>query len=178
MAVWNVINHTELSSGNATLIDWTSISSSYDNLFVDLSVRGDNSGKIVSYYVQFNGETSSTNYSYTNFYLTGTTVGVEKYTNQATVAAYPRMVAGTGTANMFSGFQMWVPNYSNTSHFKPILATNPAASNSATSGEFYYYEIAGMWANTDAVDQITITASSDDFVQYSSATLYGINGAA
>tara|TARA_R100000781_G_scaffold111166_1_gene77434 strand:- start:402 stop:938 length:537 start_codon:yes stop_codon:yes gene_type:complete len=178
MAVWNVINHTELSSANATLIDWTSIPASYDHLCVILSPRGDNSGTIVSYKVQLNGETSATNYSYINFYYQGSSVQNEQYTNQATISAYPRMPAAAAGADCFGTLQMWIPNYAYTSGGKQVLTMNSAQNTSTSTNAFYMYYVAGNWNNTAAINQITITASSDDFVQYSSATLYGINGAA
>ena len=178
MAVWNVINHTELSSGNATLIDWTSISASYDHLCVVASPRGDNSGTIVSYKVQLNGETAATNYSYRNFYYQGSAVQYEAVSGtQATVAAYPRMPAAAAGADSFGMLQMWIPNYANTTNFKQVITVNGCPNTSTSANHFYMYYIAGLWSNAAAVDQITITASSDDFVQYSSATLYGINGA-
>ena len=66
MAVWNVINHTELSSGNATLIDWTSIPASYDHLYGLLSIRSDGSAEQQAWKCQLNGV--ATNFSYTNIY--------------------------------------------------------------------------------------------------------------
>ena len=36
----------------------------------------------------------------------------------------------------------------------------------------------GLWSDTSAIDRIKIFQGSDDFVQYSSVTIYGINGAA
>ena len=177
MAAFTVIDHTEIGSGGAASWTKSSIPSTYDHLYAVLSPRGDYSGSIVSYRVQLNGETAATNYSYTNFYTQGVgSVSVEHSTSQPTVAAYPRMPAATATANTFGSTTMWIPNYANTANFKQALTMNVAENNSTAS--WYMYVISGLWSNTDAIDQITITpSSSSNFVQYSTFTLYGITGA-
>tara|TARA_R110000824_G_scaffold380456_1_gene572866 strand:- start:308 stop:526 length:219 start_codon:yes stop_codon:yes gene_type:complete len=72
---------------------------------------------------------------------------------------------------------MWIPNYANTANFKQALTLNAAENASTATSAWYLYVIAGLWSNTDAIDRITITASSGNFVQYSTFTLYGVTGA-
>jgi len=180
MAVWNVINHTELGSDGATLVDWTSISSSYDHLIAMLSTRADSTAIGESFKVQLNGDTSATDYSYTNMYGDGTTtIQQENQTGQATVSAYPRMLGtGDGLTNNFSGTRIYFFDYSNTDKFKSVLTENCAPSKTTGAGQGYIYLNSGLWADTSAINQITITASSNDFESGSTATLYGINGVA
>ena len=177
MAAFTVINHTELGAGAAELVDVTSIPSSYDHLYAVLSPRGDDAGTIVSFRVQLNGETANTNYSYTNFYTQSATISEEQSTTQPTVAAYPRMPAASATADTFGSTTMWIPNYANTVNFKQALTMNAAENASTSTSAFYLYVIAGLWSNQAAIDRITITASSGNFVQYSTFTLYGVTGA-
>jgi hypothetical protein len=177
MAVWNVIDHTELGGVNAELVDWTSISSSYDHLYVIASAGSNTSANTQSYTVQLNGETAVTNYSHTGFNYNGSMANVQS-TTDACVAGLPRMSAAFVATDSFSCFEMWLPNYSNTDHFKPAIVKNTAPNTTTSSTTFYLQLNAGLWSNTAAIDQITLTASADSFLQYSSATLYGINGAA
>ena len=180
MAVWNVINHTELSSANATLIDWTSIPASYDHLYGLLSIRSDASAEQQAWKCQLNGV--ATNFSYTNIYasISGSSVAAEQQTTgaQPTFMAYPRMPADqAGAQNYWGATEFWIPNYANTDTFKTCIVNNGSPSDSNTTGHWYFYTIAGMWAQTAAINQITIsTTTGDDFKQYSTATLYGING--
>ena len=77
MAVWNVIDHTELS-GNATSIEFTGISGSYDHLCLKASLRVDSSGQYWQYgKLQLGNGSADTgsNYSMTALYSSNT--GIE-----------------------------------------------------------------------------------------------------
>ena len=176
MAVFTVINRTELGSTNATLVDMTSISSAYDHLYVVTSARGSASEPMSSYKVQFNNDSGTTNYDYVNYYTQqhNGSVSVERNGSQPTVAAYPRMPGATNTASAFNNFTMWVPNYASTSNFKTVVINNGAGGLTTSTNEWYVYYIAGMWSSTAAINRITIVGSSSSFAQYSSFTLYGV----
>ncbi len=64
MAVWNVVNHQELSSGAAT-VTHGSIAGSYDHLYGVISARSDQSAYYTGMMIQFNNDTGS-NYSFTD----------------------------------------------------------------------------------------------------------------
>ena len=178
MACWNLIEHKELG-GTASTVSFTSIAASYDHLLLLSSARCDHSGTNNSYKFQLNGETAATNYSYTELNASTSTPTSSQYTTEATAGGYVRVPAATATADTFSVTKFWIPNYANTSNFKQVLTQNTMPNASTTNNEWYVKIVAGLWANTDAVDEITLgPLGSGDFVQYSTFTLYGINGAA
>ena len=177
MAAFTVIDHTELGAAAST-VSFTSIASSYDHLMLLSSARCDHSGANNSYKFQLNGETAATNYSYTDLFAATSTPASERYTSEATAAGYVRVPGATATADTFSVTKFWIPNYANTANFKQVLTLNTQENASTTDNEWNLKMVAGLWSNTDAIDEITLgPLGSGDFVQYSTFTLYGITGA-
>jgi hypothetical protein len=74
------------------------------------------------------------------------------------------------TASVFSSGEMCIPNYTGSSY--KSFSTDSVQENNATLSRLVL--VAGLWSDTAAVTSITLTAAAGLFVQYSSATLYGI----
>ncbi len=175
MAVWNVIGHTELGA-SATSVSFTSISASYDHLVLLSSARSDDAGVYDFMNFQVNGDTG-TNYTRTAL-----------NTNSGT----PNSVAGTGgsywtynyipaagaLADTFGTCETWFIDYSNTSNYTQIMTRSGMSNNSTTDSQWGIRFEGGLWLNTAAINRVdALQESGDDFVQYSTFTLYGINGA-
>ncbi len=176
MATFTVIDHTELGAA-ASSWDVTSIPSSYDHLLVKVSARSDSSdtygGEVR---VTLNGDTGS-NYS-------GTILWAYQSTPQSTRASsaaymnYSYVSDASQAAGTFGSATYWIPHYSNTANFKQMISSSAAEDTSTTDLDWILAVEAGLWQDTSAVDQITLTAgAADDFVQYSTFTLYGVTGA-
>ncbi len=176
MATFTVIDHTELGAA-ASSWDVTSIPSSYDHLLVKVSARSDSSdtygGEVR---VTLNGDTGS-NYS-------GTILWAYQSTPQSTRASsaaymnYSYVSDASQAAGTFGSATYWIPHYSNTANFKQMISSSAAEDTSSTDSDWILAVEAGLWQDTSAVDQITLTAgAADDFVQYSTFTLYGVTGA-
>ena len=177
MAVWNVIDHTELT-GSAATYDVSSIPTdgTYDHLYLAMSVRTDSSGFYESLYLRFNGDSGS-NYSAVALYAGTTTPSSNK---NDSVAQIENIYVSTAShlADTFSPIRIWIPNYANSANFKPLFLSSNAVGNSSTNNQWYVSYTGGMWADTDAIDQLTVTiAGGDSFVEYSTFTLYGLVGA-
>ena len=87
------------------------------------------------------------------------------------------MTAASSTADTFGVGTVWIVHYA-TANFKQILARSAAEGATTTDYQWGLNVVAGLWSDTSAVDQITLTPQSgDDFVQYSTFTLYGVTGA-
>ncbi len=176
MAVWNVIGHTELS-GNATSIEFTSISGSYDHLCLKASLRYDS-----SQYMQYgklqlgNGSADAgSNYSVTTLEAQSTTPLSARSTGDTWMDLW--FISGASVlGNTFSSTTMWIPNYANTSNYKQVLIKNAAENNTTSSNQWSVGVFAGMWSSTSAVDVVKIQPWADNLIQYSTVTLYGING--
>lgn len=179
MAVWNVVNHTELGAGSATMIDVTSIPATYDHLYLVGSLRSDMAAteKTVAE-IQVNGDTG-TNYT-TNFIYSGggnNTPTGSKYTGYDSFDGI-QIPAADCLADTFSSFEMWIYNYSNTTHLKQCLLLSAVPNNDPLEHKGSIMVAANVWASTAAIDRIKMFVGTDNFVQYSSMTIYGINGAA
>ena len=76
----------------------------------------------------------------------------------------------SATASTFGNSEIYIPNYAS-SGYKSISADS-VSENNATAA--YAFMAALLWSNSAAINRITITGLGSSFVQYSTATLYGI----
>jgi hypothetical protein len=180
MATFTVIDHTELGAA-ASSWDYGAITpiptdGTYDHLLVKVSARQDGANDYVNVYITLNGDTGN-NYSHTTIRTDSTTVESNQNASRANIF-YCMTPAASATANTFGAMTIWIPHYANTANFKQMIASSAVENDSTTDSEWWLNLTAGLWSSQSAVDQITIDAySTDDFVQYSTFTLYGIKGA-
>lgn len=144
-------------------MEFTSIPSTYTDLVLKVSARsGSTTGTNVA--ITFNG--SSSNVSMKLLYGNGSSAAS---LSDATKIAWEQSIS-TYTANTFSNGEVYIPNYAG-SNYKS-MSFDDGSENNATLA---YTELgAGLWSSTAAINQITLTSSSANFVQYTTATLYGI----
>ena len=174
MAVWNVIDHDEFS-GTATYWEKTSIGASYDHLCIKTSQRVDAAVYEQSTDLQFNGGGASV-YSHTRLEARTTTPASASASGQAQILG-PYSTGASALADTFAISTIWIPNYANTSNYKPVIITMALPNNSTTDYQWRIMKTAGLWSSASAIDSIKLLTSGGNFVQYSSFTLYGINGA-
>lgn len=152
-----------VGSGGASSIDFSSIPSTYTNLCVKFSVR--NSAGATWGTLTLNG--SSSNWSLKNLYGDGSSTGSQSQT----VNTFTVMQTNTGdTANTFTNSEFYIPNYAG-SNYKSI-SYEQTRENNATAAYIYMHAL--LWSNTAAVNQLTLNAATNNFAEYSTATLYGI----
>ncbi len=180
MACWNIIDHNEFSSG-ANSYTKSSIPSSYDHLCFIASIRTDASG-VYTDYCEFYLNNDSTTSKYSQIYMSSGTgsMGSSKATSASATLGYGGEVCGASAlADTFSTVKMWIPNYADTSNYKQILGQIATPNNDSTNYRWNLYLSSGLFLDTSAIDQFTymVYGGSDNMVQYSSFTLYGINGA-
>ena len=175
MAVWNVIDHTEFS-GAANYYEKTSIPSSYDHLYFVASVRADTSAYEDWCHFALNGDTTDANYDYQFLYANGSAAASTGFGAYAWGGYCPAADVLTDT---FGCVEMWIPNYANTTNKKSVLSKATSPNNSTTTGQIVTDMAGTLWNNTAAVNafKYIVYGASGDFVQYSTFTLYGINGA-
>ena len=155
-----------VGSGGASSIDFTSIPQTYTDLCIKLSARGTGTSNTWTQGVLYpNG--SSSNLSYRAVYgVFGTTTGSETGTGGG--AWFGTTV--NNTANTFATNEIYIPNYTSSAY--KSYSTDSATENNATSN--YMALIASLWSSTAAITSIELKFPTVDFVQYSTATLYGI----
>jgi hypothetical protein len=166
-----LIAHTEVGSGGAANIEFTSIPSTYDDLWIVLSARlslaGSNYAEVA---LRFNGVTT-TSYSRTTLTAFSSTVNSGRATNSSSYL-HGTVPAADANSNIFGSSSIYIPAYANTSNNKQIISESNGENNSTTAWSNQY--TAGLFRSTSAISSITIFRSSTTFVQYSTATLYGI----
>jgi len=155
-----------VGAAGASSVTFNSIpQTGYTDLVVKGSARDSTGGggaAVVK--VQFNSSTAN----FTGRYLYGTGSAAGSASDQ------PRMVGnapgGSYTANTFSNFEFYVPNYAS-ANYKSVSA-DIVAENNATATDMDLSAV--LWSNTAAITSITLTTDAN-FVQYSSFYLYGIS---
>ena len=153
-----------VGAGGAASIEWTGISSSYTDLLVKVSARDDRSGYAINNLV-VNFNNTSTTYTGKQIY----------YANSGSAASgnnyYGSVPSPVDTASVFSSTDIYIPNYTSSNQKSFSI-------DDASEGDSTYFSVgfsAGLWNGTSAINQITLSALSANFVQYSTATLYGIS---
>ena len=154
---------TTVGSGGASTIEFTSIPATYTDLLLTYSTR-QNAGNAPSLLVKFNN--SSSNFSIR--YLQGS--GSSAYSGTSPSNYAGNSDGSSNTASTFASGTMYIPNYAGSSN--KSYSVDDVQENNAT--EAYATLIAGLWSQTAAINQITLYNASNSFVQYSTATLYGI----
>jgi hypothetical protein len=165
MATYIKIASVTVGSGGAANIDFTSIPSTYTDLLVKFSGRTDTTQYLVS--LSFNGSTSN----FTRRSVVGdgsTTASFSGSDGQNIVASM-----SSDTANTFGNTEIYVPNYAGSTYKSVSIDT--VEENNGTTARALLGAI--LWSNTAAITSFTLTPVSGNFVQYSTATLYGISNA-
>jgi hypothetical protein len=158
------IASVSVGSGGASSIDFTSIPSTYTDLCLKVSLRTATVGA-EAVIIEFNG--STTGFTARRLYGQGAAVLTDSLTNI-------RFAIDTtsDTANTFANGEFYVPNYAGSNN--KSVSVDGVNENNATSAIASL--VAGLWSNTAAITSIKLTGNgAGSFVQYSTATLYGIN---
>jgi hypothetical protein len=151
-----------VGSGGSTTIDFTSIPSTYTDLKLVSSLRGD--ANTVDMTHSFN--TLTTNQ--TQRFLRGNGAAAASGSD---ALIYGLQNASTYTATVFTNSELYIANYASSNH-KSMSADTVTENNTTTSFAMLF---ANLWSATAAINAISLVAgSSGKFVQYSTATLYGI----
>jgi hypothetical protein len=156
-----------VGAGGAASIDFTSIPSTYTDLCLKVSARSSRSSTGDTLFLKFNA-TSST-YTNRRLYAFGSTAASDTFTSAGLIAG--SIPASTNTSNTFSNLETYVPNYLSGNQ-KSISLDGVQESN--TTSDNWLNFVAGLWDGTSAITSIGLTCDVGNFVQYSTATLYGI----
>jgi hypothetical protein len=154
-------------SGGAASLDFTSIPSTYTDLVLKISGRTNKSSVFDDVAISFNGSTAS--FSGRELYGDGSSAASITTSRAASIAT-----GATATASTFGNSEIYIPNYAGSTN-KSFSVDGVQETNATTA---YAIMIAGLWSNTAAINQITLTPLVGSlFVQHSSAYLYGVSNA-
>lgn len=160
-----------VGSGGAASISFSSIPADYTDLVVKVSVRGDSTFATQQMYLTFNGSTSG--YSARQVYGTGSGTASDTLSNSGAAISIVNTNTSVSTASTFSSSDIYIPNYAGSSN-KSVSAES-VTENNATAALAGL--TAGLWSNSAAITTLTLTPQSGNFVQHSTAYLYGVSNA-
>jgi hypothetical protein len=176
---YQLIVAVTVGSGGAAEIEFASIPSTYTDLKLVHSTRGSQAG----YHTQgirltVNGTTSG----YTTRILGSDGLNAVAATNPYSVTSASISTFGAGadsTANTFGNSEIYIPNYAGSNN-KSISTDSVTENNNTVSiykTQMYFGAV--VLSNTAAITSIKIAPETGEgnFVQYSTAYLYGIGGA-
>jgi hypothetical protein len=166
---FELIASSTVGSGGAANIDFTSIPSTYTDLQLMLSARGASTALYAN--IKLNNSSSAI-YSLKTIYGDGSTASSQSDSG-ATYFERFLMVSSSYTANTFSNGMLYIPNYAGSAN-KSVMFDS-VNENNATASQLFI--VAGLWASTAAINQITLTPNTGNFAQYSTAYLYGVKNA-
>ena len=148
-------------------ITFTSIPQNFTDLVLFISGRTDRALEGDGFSLRFNGNQSG----YSQRRLIGAGSGSPSSDTQLNSFF---TTANNATANTFGNSSIYIPNYAGNAN-KSYSNDGVSENNAATS---YAGINAGVWANTDAINSITLTPEGGTvFRANTTASLYGIGGA-
>ena len=159
-----------VGAGGSSSISFSSIPSTYKHLQIRGIARESSGSSTENIKVVLNSDTGS-NYSTHLLYTTG---GGSAYAYGAASTAYMfgGVIVNSGnTASVFGASVIDILDYANTNKYKTLRSLGGTDTNTSDS---YISLFSGNWRSTSAVDTVTITAQTGNFVQYSTFALYGI----
>ena len=160
---YKLIATLTVSTATQATLEFTSIPGTFDDLVVHASLRGTTAQLYELTYLEFNNSTA--NLSSRGLEGNGSTVS--SYTNPT---IYINAANGANsTSDTFSSHFIYVPNYAGGTN--KSVSVDGVTENNATTA--YASLQAGLWSQTAAITSIKIKPTGS-FVQYSTATLYGI----
>ncbi len=154
------ISDTTLGVGAAS-IDVTGIIGGYAHLLVVAYLRSSTAAYVTDLVVRFNGD-SGANYT-----------GNSTTTATSITSTNCDMPGASATSGNFGAYFIVIPNYANTIANKPaILLGNHF--DSSTSNMLTGDVGNGMWRNTSAIDQVTISAAAGSLDTGSRVSVYAM----
>ena len=163
-----VIEHIEVGAGGAATITFSSIPADYTDLYVVFSGRTNKADNIGYGQMYVNGDAAN----WTERTLQGNGGGVASSSDSTPIEAF--VSGGNTTANTFGVYSCYIPNYTS-SNAKSMYVDLVSENNASGAFSAMQRITAALWNDTDAITSITFDADASDlYVQYSSATLYGI----
>jgi hypothetical protein len=176
LSSYESIQTITVGEGGTSLINFTSIPSTYKHLQIRAIGRQTNSGSSTSSIsIRINSDAGS---NYANHRVLGenSIVYAQGGGNLSYFDGLAQWPISGSPANVFGVAIIDILDYANINKYKTLRSLNGAEGNN--SGQSDIALASGLWMSTSAITSIQLTGSaySGGFAQYSSFALYGIKG--
>jgi hypothetical protein len=159
-----------VGSGGAANIAFTSIPATYTDIVIKYSGRSTDTGNYQNVNVKINADTGS---NYRSLLVYGDGSGVGSDTTTTTFLKFMYAPFSSATASVFGNGELYFPNYAG-SAYKSMSADTVTENNATGAGSVLTGLTAGLWSDTSAITDLTLTPNTGNWAQYSTASLYGI----
>jgi len=167
---YTLISSVTVGSGGAANIEFTSIPATYTDLCVLFSARSNRAADSDPVNLEFNGSTTND----TSRDLEGDGSSAYSGTAGGSQTEIARIPAANATASTFGNALIYVPNYAGSNN-KSSSGDAVTENNGVTA---FAKLVAGLWSDSSAITSVKlISQTGNNFVQYSTAYLYGISNA-
>lgn len=160
------IQSVTVTGATAASISFTSIPSTYTDLVILLSARSNYASGFDVLTMTGNSTASST------VGMTGNTTPTGSSNAAGTGNRVAYMLGSTQTASNFGNTLITIPNYARAGWTKQIFSQDVAENAASTTSWLEFF--AGSIGDTNALTSITLTPLNGQFVQYTTAYLYGL----
>jgi len=157
-----------VGAGGTATISFSSIPATYTDLKLVLSLRQSSSALNADVYIDVNSD-NSTSYSTRTLVGSGSAVSSGNYSANNALVTF-QTPAATATTSAFGNAEVYITNYSGSTN--KTFSIDEVCENNAQAADMRL--MAGLFSKTTAISAIRLTAVGTSFVQYSTASLYGI----
>jgi hypothetical protein len=170
---FELIASSTVGSGGAANIDFTSIPSTYTDLVLKTSIRGNRSNSVDSLAIYFNNDTTAGRFPARMLYGTGASA-LSYTTNTNYNDEYAYVSGNNSTASTFGNTEFYIPNYAGST--QKSVSIDSVGENNATTA--YMSLTAFLYNQTTAISRITLVTYTGALIrEFSTAYLYGVKNA-
>ena len=172
-STYKLISSVTVGSGGSATMDFTNIPQTYTDLKIVISARNTSTSSDESQIIlTVNGNGSNGSWRL----LYGNNSSAISGTNSGYLQPAHAPSANT-TANTFGNAEIYFTNYTSTTTYKSFSSDFATENNSGSANATIIGFYANLWSSNSAITQLTLTSNASNFVQYSTAYLYGISNA-
>ena len=163
------IQTVTVGSGGAASISFTSIPNTYTHLQIRLLARSTAANVAGGVTLQFNGDTTGSNYYSHYIQADGSSVAAGPNAN---ASIHYDISGANANTSVFGAMIFDVLDYANTNKNK----TSRVLGGIDNNGSGRMNLTSGLWRSTSAITSIALAPFSGSFAQHTTAALYGIRG--
>ena len=169
MANYVLLERIELNASAASVTFSNIPQTGYTDLKIVSSYRTNRAQIFDQLRLTFNGSSTAV-YSFRGLTGDGALATSESSASVASIKVAPGG-GNSATSNTFTNDEIYIPNYLSSNN--KSLSSEGVGENNATTA--YASMFAGLWANTAAINSVTLTPEgAGTFLQYSTFSLYGL----